>query len=290
MKQFISIDIGGTSIKYGTVSQNGDVLSSSEAATPASFRGEELLFFLTDIIKTLRNKETAGIGIATLGAVDSEKGCVTGMCDNLPVLRDLPLKSHLSKEFRLPVSVMNDVNTTALGEAGFGAGQGLKTFFCLTLGTGIGGAFVHDGKVITGEHGTAGEIGYLWSGRGESYEALASARRFSDESRALGNHEEKMLVPALLGDPVYADLLDRWTKDVAFGIADVIYILDPGTVIIGGAVSSIGTLLTDRISERLDEILYPDFRGKTKILPARNGNLSNILGAIYPFIRDQADP
>nr|MCR4909219.1 ROK family protein [Lachnospiraceae bacterium] len=84
-----------------------------------------------------------------------------------------------------------------------------------------------------------------------------------------------------------AELLERWIRDVAMGIADVIYILDPGTFIIGGAVSEIGKPFTDRIEESLEEILVPDFRGKTKIIPAKNGNVSNMLGAIYPFIRQQ---
>ncbi len=285
MKQYIAVDIGGTNIKYGIVSQNGDVLSVMETPTAAFSDGRQLLKFLADTAESLRNDETAGIGIATLGAVDEDKGCVTGMCDNLPALKGLPLAADLKEKTGLPVSVMNDVNTTALGEALFGAGRGLKTFFCITLGTGIGGAYVHEGRVISGENGIAGEIGYLWSGKGERYENLASARRFSEECKGLGNHEEKALVPALKGDPAYAELLDRWTLDVASGIADVIYILDPGTVIIGGAVSEIGEPLTDRIAERLDGILYPDFRGKTRILPAKNGNVSNMLGAVYPFIK-----
>ncbi len=284
MKQYIAVDIGGTNIKYGTVSQNGEVLSSLSKETSAFKEGNELLNFLSDIAESLRNGETAGIGIATLGAVDEKKGRVIGMCDNYPVIKDLPLADHLRKTTHLPVSVMNDVNTTALGEAGFGAGKDLDTFFCMTLGTGIGGAYVHNKEVISGTHGIAGEIGYLWSGKGECYENLASARRFSEECARLGNHEEKALLPALNGEPVYAELLDRWIRDVALGIADVIYILDPGTFIIGGAVSETGKPFTDRIEKSLEEILYPDFRGKTRILPAKNGNFSNMLGAIYPFI------
>ncbi|MCR4907329.1 MAG: ROK family protein [Lachnospiraceae bacterium] len=285
MKQYIAIDIGGTNIKYGVVSQNGEVLSNLEKETSAFAKGEELLKFLADIVALLRNDETAGIGVATLGAVDEESGCVIGMCDNYPVIKGLPLAGYLKEKTGLPVSVMNDVNTTALGEAGFGAGRGLSTFFCMTLGTGIGGAYVHNGEVISGIHGIAGEIGYLWSGQGERYENLASAKRFSEECRRLGNHEEKALLPALNGDPVYAELLERWIRDVALGIADVIYILDPGTFIIGGAVSETGKPFTDRIEKSLEEILYPDFRGKTRILPAENGNVSNMLGAIYPFIK-----
>ncbi len=284
MKQFIAIDIGGTNIKYGIVSQNGDVLSSKEISTPASADKAAFLQTLADLIRVYRNEETAGIGIATLGAVDERKRCITGMCDNLPILKDLPLADHLENEFDLPVSVMNDVKATALGEAGFGAGRGLDTFFCVALGTGIGGAFVYEGKIINGVHGTAGEVGYLWSGRGKCYGERASAKCFSDECKRLGENDGKVLEPALNGDPRYAELLERWSKDVAYGIADIIYLLDPGTIIIGGAVSAIGELLTERISEQLEKVICPDFKGKTKILPAKNGNASNMLGAIAPFL------
>ena len=285
MKQFIAIDIGGTNIKYGIVSQNGDVLSGKEISTPASVPGTVFLETLASIVRELRTEETAGIGIATLGAVDVKKGCVIGMCDNLPIIKNLPIAEYLQKTFALPVSVMNDVNATALGEAEFGAGKGLDTFFCVTLGTGIGGAYVYGGSVVNGVHGTAGEVGYLWSGRGKCYEQRASAKCFSEESKLLGTHEEKVLEPALKGEPVYADLVRRWTNEVALGIADIIYVLDPGTIILGGAVSALGRLLTDRIGEKLEEVLHPDFRGTVTILPAENGNASNMLGAITPFLK-----
>ena len=285
MKQYIAIDIGGTGIKYGTVSQNGDILSSFERKTPADAHSEDVLTMLSAMLEELLEESISGIGIATLGAVDEKNGKVVGMCDNFPGLKDVPIVAYLKEKYHLPVSLMNDVNATALGEAGFGAGKGLDTFFCVTLGTGIGGAYVHNGSVIGGAHGFAGEIGYLWSGRGESYETLASAKRFSEECKHLGNGEEKMLLPALQGNPVYAELLEKWTMDVAHGIADMVYLLDPGTVIIGGAVSGIGEVLTDKISEQLNRVIQPDYKDMTTVVPAKNGNASNMLGAIWPLIR-----
>lgn len=285
MKQYVTIDIGGTNIKYGIVSQSGEILSCHETDTPVACSGATLLTKITSIVEEMNDEKNSGIGIATLGAVSPDKGMVIGMCDNLPVLAGLPIKEHLTEKFKLPVSIMNDVNATALGEAGFGAGKGLKSFYCITLGTGIGGAYVYDGRVVEGAHGVAGEIGYLWDDTGENYESLASAKRFSEESKLIGNHEDKMLEPALRGDSRYAELLEKWSMNVARGIADMVYLLDPGTVIIGGAVSDLGTLLTDKISLQLNKIIRSDYKGKTTIIPAMNGNASNMLGAIYPFLK-----
>ena len=92
-----------------------------------------------------------------------------------------------------------------------------------------------------------------------------------------------MRVPALQGDPVYQELLEEWLKQVALGIADVVYVLDPGTIILGGAMSSVGTILTDRLEKEVDKVIWPDFRGTLRIIPAQNGNDSNMLGAVSPL-------
>jgi len=284
MSYYFAIDIGGTQIKYGLISQNGEVLANGEMSSPTSATAEGFLDILQDIIENNSDKQIRGIGIATLGTVDRDKGVVTGACDNLQILKDLPIKQVLENRFKIPVSIMNDVDAAALGEAWFGESQKLDRFYCMAYGTGIGGALVINKSVYKGANNAEGEVGYLWNSRGKSYEELASAKAFSDECAKINNGDGRVLAEALSGEEKYKDILDEWLSHVASGIIDIIYMLDPGTVVIGGAVSGIGQAFTMRVKEKIDAMIMEDYRGKTQIVPASFGNTSNMLGAITPLL------
>ena len=281
-KVYISVDIGGTGIKCGRVLSGGIIEDRIQRDTPEG-TGEELLDLLADMIGTLMTKETAGIGIAALGSVDEKRGMVTGACENLPQLRLLPLKEMLEARFGLPVWVRNDVNAAALGEAFFGAGRGLSQFYCLTLGTGIGGALVVGNRVLSGANGQAGEIGYLHRTEAGCYEERASVRAFLRHCQACGDDRTdgvEVFQEALSGGK-NRDIFQAWLRQVARGICEVVYLLDPGTVVIGGGVSAYGDLLCQPLTEMVDELLLPDFRGGTKVVvAAATGNNANLLGAV----------
>lgn len=280
-KVYISVDIGGTGIKCGRVLSGGIMEDRIQRDTPEG-TGEELLGLLADMIGTLMTKETAGIGISTLGSVDEKRGMVTGACENLPQLRLLPLKEALEARFGLPVWVRNDVNAAALGEAFFGAGRGLPQFYCLTLGTGIGGAFVVGNRVLTGANGQAGEIGYLHRTETGCYEERASVRAFLRRCQVGGDDRTdgvEVFQEALSGGR-NRDLFQDWLRQVARGICEVVYLLDPGTVVIGGGVSAYGDMLCQPLGKMVDELLLPDFRGRTKVIAAATGNNANLLGAV----------
>lgn len=280
-KVYISVDIGGTGIKCGRVLSGGILEEHIQRDTPEG-TGEELLGLLADMIGSLMTEETAGIGISALGSVDEKRGMVTGACENLPQLRLLPLKEAMEVRFGLPVWVRNDVNAAALGEAFFGAGRGLSQFYCLTLGTGIGGAFVVGDRVLTGANGQAGEIGYLHRTETGCYEERASVRAFLRRCHASGDSRTdgvEVFREALSGGR-NGDLFRDWLRQVASGICEVVYLLDPGTVVIGGGVSAHGEMLCQPLEKMVDELLLPDFRGRTKVIAAAAGNHANLLGAV----------
>jgi len=288
MKYYMAIDIGGTKIKYCILNEAGEVNEILDVDTPRSATGEEVIVFLKELIEGLWHERIAGIGISTLGIVDEEQGIVVGACDNFPGLLKVRLKQELSLYFQRPVAVMNDVNAAALGEAFFGAGKALNCFYCLTLGTGIGGALVVNKKVYLGAHGMAGEAGYLWNGRQQSYEELASVKAFLE---AVWERDKPISGVEIFdsienGEIMYRTQFQQWVDHVAAGVKDIIYIIDPGVFIIGGGVSERGRFLTDYIQKSLDDQLMPDFKSKSKVIPAAHFNTANLLGAITALLGD----
>lgn len=284
MKQYIAIDIGGSKIKYGRISERGEVLYKDEIMTPVSFGVQEISEKICWMVETQMNPQVFGIGVATLGAVDEKIGKVVGVCDNFKMLKEIPIKEMLETKYKLPVCVMNDVNAAAIGEAWVGEGKDLEFFYCITLGTGIGGAMIMNKKVYKGANGFAGEVGLLWEYSECSYEDMASARAFDKQSIKIKKNEGWMLQKALEGEADLQGLLEEWLVSVAKGLVDIIYIMDPGTIIVGGGVSKMGKHLTDKIEQKVNEVIDPEFAGKTKIIPSKNGNTSNLIGAIWPLL------
>lgn len=286
MTYYIAIDIGGTKVKCCILSETGEVNEILNVDTPQGATGKEVIVFLKKLIEGLWHEKIAGIGISTLGIVDEDQGIVVGACNNFPGLLKVRLKQELAQCFQRPVVVMNDVNAAALGEAFFGAGKALNCFYCLTLGTGIGGALVVNKKVFRGAHGMAGEAGYLWNGRQPSYEQLASVKAFLE---AVYEKDEpisgvEIFDSIINGETKYRTQFKQWIEYVAAGIKDIIYIIDPGVFIIGGGVSERGKFLTDCIQESLDNQLMPEFKSKSKVIPAERFNTANLLGSITALL------
>lgn len=285
MRQYASIDIGGTSIKSGVVCADGTIHAGPQIPTP---HGADAPHFLEQIFTLAEPlcSGCSGLGISVLGTWDGQQQKITGACDNLPVLHGMPLRASMEQRLRLPVAVSNDVNAAAIGEARWGAGRGLQQFYCMTLGTGIGGAYVSNGRLVSGANHQAGEIGYL-SCEGRGYETAASTRALLQTLRQLawakGKEDRVLFAAAMQGEPVCQPAWEAWLHQLACGICQIIYVLDPGTVLIGGGVSEWGTRLTEKVKAQVELQLLPDFRGKTRIIPAALGNSACLLGAVSPL-------
>lgn len=294
MKIFAAVDIGGTAIKYGTVSETGEVLSSYQTPTEAEKGGKALVKKVIVLIDTLinDNKDIAGIGISTAGVVDSKKGEVLFANENLPGYIGTQWKKILEDRYHLGVCVNNDVNAAALAEAWIGAAKGEKNFFCTTVGTGVGGAIIINGKLHEGANFRAAEIGYLnTTGAAGWYEKKASTSALvRNLKERTGDDDVDGKVAFIrarqkVGD--YEKILDEWVEELAKGFANIIYLFDPGLIVIGGGVSKERDYFMDKIMKCLSKYTMESFLKGTHIKPAECGNNAGMIGAVSGFVMNK---
>ncbi|WP_286229881.1 ROK family protein [Neobacillus mesonae] len=291
MRYFISLDIGGTDIKYGIISEAGEVVVRDKTPTKIEKGVARLIENVRCVVGGLLSApyEIAGIGISTAGVVDPISGAIVYAGETMPGYAGTNFKRILAESFPLPVIVHNDVNAAALGEGWMGAARGVDTYFCLTLGTGIGGAIVIDKKLYMGKNFKAAEIGYMGkSGQGNSiFEKRAATSALVKKASLQLKRED------LTGEDIferakveqkYSVILDEWMEEVAKGIADIICVLDPGLIIIGGGVSRQKAFLSDKIREKLSLFLSKGFLETTTLTTAKCGNDAGMLGAVYGFL------
>jgi glucokinase len=292
MKKYAGIDIGGTSIKYGIVDQNGKVICHWEIPTQAEQGGLGIVKNVIALIDSLMKMDLliSGIGISTAGVVDSDKGEILYANENLPCYTGTQWKEIINSKYGLNCSVHNDVNAAALAESWVGAAKGLKNFFCMTIGTGIGGSVFLDGELYKGSHNQAAEIGYMSTdGKAEWLEKKASTsaliKKVQNELNVDDADGKKIFSRARENVDGYRLILDEWIDEVAKGIANVIYLFDPGVIVIGGGISNEKEYLTDKISERLHRKMPEGFMRETVIKTAQCGNDAGIIGAVFEMTK-----
>lgn len=292
MRHFIALDIGGTEIKYGIVNEIGKVVIRKKRKTDILNGIELLIENIKQIVRELLdfNDVISGIGISTAGVVDTEKGQIIHAGDTMPGYAGINLKLILQDEFGLPVKINNDVSAAALGEGWVGAAKDIDTYFCMTLGTGIGGAIVIDKKLYKGKNFKAAEIGYMGKIKDSHfmYEKRAATNVLVQAARILLKRDDLegnvIFDRAKMQDDECLFLIDKWTEEIAKGLADIICLLDPGLLIIGGGVSKQGDFLTDKIKEKLPLFLPKPFIENTVIKTAQCGNDAGMIGSISEFV------
>ncbi|PAV31243.1 hypothetical protein CIL05_00890 [Virgibacillus profundi] len=256
----IGIDIGGTKIKFGMLDEKKQLVQIDEIKTPK----EEVLETIIGSIKSIIGEnELKGIGIATAGIVDVEKGKVTSAA-NIPAFVNIPLVQKLEETFHVPVAIANDANSAALAEGKVGAAVGADSYICVAIGTGIGGGIIHNGELVHGRNGYGGEIGHMIiepDGR-----QCGCGRKGCWEAYASGSALERMIQE----DPVLAketyhprDLFENYTKNescreivdafieyLSIGISNLQYLFDPEMIVIGGGVIASGEHWWDKLVEK----------------------------------------
>ncbi|MGE7780388.1 ROK family protein [Peribacillus sp. NPDC097264] len=288
MADYLSIDIGGTFIKYALLDDQKHLHGHQQVKTKENI-DQAILKQVESIISAVSN-ETAinGVGISTAGIVDREKGEIIFAGPTIRDYKGTAFKAHLSRTFPFPISVENDVNAALIGELWQGAAQGENDVFCITLGTGIGGAYYHDG-IMDGTHHQANSVGYLLYDpeTKTNYEMRASTtalNRTIEKEFGKGVSTKEVFEKARLGEEPYIALIEAWSKEVARGLAQIILLVDPKCILIGGGISRQGDFLLNHIQKQLTTYLPTNFL-KTEIKIAQLYNDASLFGAVHPFFK-----
>ena len=312
MKRYgFGVDVGGTTCKIGLFETTGVLLEKWEIPTDTDDHGKNIL---DDVAAALRAKMTEknigaedlqGIGIGVPGPVNS-KGVVP-FCDNLGWGRVDVARVLSEKMNGIPVKVGNDANAAALGEMWQGGGKGYWDIVMGTLGTGVGGGIIIDGKVVAGAHGAGGEIGHMTmnpheteccgcgrKGCLEQYSSATGLVRLAKKALA-GEHEATVLdsvtevtAKAVFdaykeGDRVAVEIVEKFATVLGRGLTLISCVADPEIFVIGGGVSKAGQPLLDVVQKSFKEKAY-DACKETKFALATLGNDAGIYGCVHMIL------
>lgn len=306
---YLGVDIGGTAVKYGLVGEDGKVNCLEEF--PVDFDGYETPI-LDTVLKTskqylgkhLKNKEClSGIGIAATGQINTYEGIVAGTCGSIKNWDKSRIRDEFIKNFHLPCTVINDANSVALGEMWTGNAKGYSDFAVITVGTGIGGGIVTDGKILQGRMGFGGEIGHMViakNGTGctcgnkgclEQYASVtALIRRVAGRRPDLAAEKlsgRLIFDMAQNGHQEISAILTEWIEDISTGIISLVHLLNPQLILVGGGVSARQELFIKPLREKVKSGLMPNFSENLQLKAAALGNAAGVIGAVY-YLRQQS--
>lgn len=314
MKYGFGIDVGGTTVKLGFFSETGQLLEKWEIPTDTTGGGARILPDIAQAVadcltkQGVSHEQVLGIGIGVPGPVD-EAG-VINRCVNLG-WGVFNLEQALQELTGLPVKAGNDANLAALGEVWKGGGEGSRHTLLVTLGTGVGGGLVLNGKIVAGGHGVAGEIGHITVNHQETQsctcgkrgcvEQYASAtgivrlakRRLAAQEqdsqlREMGDFTCKDVFScAAQGDRLAQDALEQAYDYLGEAIADACCIFDPGLVLLGGGVSKAGHVLLDGVSAHFRAHMFHACKD-TRFALATLGNDAGIYGGFRLVLGEHA--
>ncbi|MDR2939491.1 MAG: ROK family protein [Clostridiales bacterium] len=308
---YIGVDLGGTNIAAGLFNESGQFIDKNSIPTQSRREAAEILkdlaFLCKGIIEKnkLDLKEVDSIGIGSPGFCDSDNTVVV-YSNNLN-FHNVNIKEHINRYIDLPVFLDNDANCAAYGENLYGACAGAQHSITVTLGTGIGGGIISNGKIVRGKSGSGGEIGHTTlvfggemctCGRSGCWEAYASATALirdikiaaiknptSMTYKEIDNDFNKVDAKfafdmAEMGDPIAQKIVDDYIVYVSEGLANIINIFDPEIVAIGGGVANRGEKIMAPIRELTAKNCFGGILS-TKVVTAKLGNDAGIIGAAF---------
>jgi glucokinase len=302
-----SADLGGTHLRVGTVDRTGKICCRQIQPTPQAEKPNEIVRALIDAVHECARKTEAqggvlsAVSVVVPGTVNVADGVVV-KAPNVPCLDGFRLAAALESELEWPVILENDANAAAIGEMWRGAGQGYRTLICVTLGTGVGGGIILDGKLWRGADGSAGEIGHIGvdpfagvactcGSRGclEVYASATAIVRMTREARPrypnsiLHNTEDltsaKIYQAGREGDELAIEVFRRMGVYLGIGLASLINVLNPEIVVIGGGLSNGWELFEKHMHQQVIERAFPIPARRVKIVRAQCGDDAGLLGA-----------
>lgn len=293
--KYVCIDIGGTAIKYGLANEHGIFkeknLISSEAKKCG---GKGIVAKIEEIVNLyIKLYNIEGVAISTAGIVDCQKGkIIYAFPEVFPDYSGMCLKELVESKFGVPCCVENDVNSAALGEMWLGAGKGKKSLFCITVGTGIGGCAVHEGRIIHGVSNSAGEIAYMKIPGGSMHELATTTHliEYVSEKKGIAKTElngKVIFEWAKSGDTVAINAIANLTEHLADGIVNIVAVLNPQMVILGGGIMAQKDYLRPLVDAALQRRLTKDIYDKMEVDFAKLGNDAGMIGALYNLLNQR---
>lgn len=289
----LCFDIGGTQIKSMIKNENEEIelLNIKSRASKGARLVKEDIFASIDSLK--EEYEIDGIAISTAGMVDPNTEKIAYANDNFKDYIGFDWKKLIKDEFKIKAVVENDVKSAALGEYYYGAGKGYDSMFALTVGTGIGGALIIDGKIYRGSSGQAGEIGYLPMGD-NIFEKISSTTALINRAKDLypaKNYSNGVKIfKAIDKKEVEAiELVDHMTENLARGIANIMLIVSPSIILIGGGISEQKDKFIDPIRQKVERFVPENVYNSTIITNTSLGNKSGLYGAYQLYLNKVED-
>lgn len=310
MKYYIGIDLGGTNIVAGVVNEKYEIIAKAKTPTNRPRPVEDICADMARValeavaLAGLTIDDIRSVGVGSPGTVNSDTGVIE-YANNLD-FNDAPVASLIRKVIDKPVYCENDANAAAYGEFVAGSAKGANNAVCITLGTGVGGGIIIDGKIYSGFNFAGAELGHMvvevdgpkcTCGRHGCFEVYSSATgliRMTKEAmdanpdskmhEMMGDHVSGRLAFNAMraGDDAAKSVVDKYIKYLAAGIANTINIFQPEILCIGGGVCNEGDALLIPLKEAVDKEIYTrNGAKKTEIVIASLGNDAGIIGAAF---------
>ncbi|MED1564190.1 ROK family transcriptional regulator [Alkalihalobacillus alcalophilus ATCC 27647 = CGMCC 1.3604] len=314
----VGVDVGGHTVRAVVTNLSATIQARDEITLPSPLTKDELLKQIVLVIQAVMTKskinkdKIIGIGIGMHGVVDHLEG-IAIFAPNFQ-LRQIPIKKHLEAQFQIPVYVENDVRAFTLGETWFGNGKGIDNLICINIGVGIGAGIILNDQLFHGQNGIAGEIGHVIvdiNGRkcscgsygclqtiagGEVLRERALESEQNQELLKKAHNDPNAINGALIyqcakeGDPLSLQLLADTGRYIGVGVINLIHLINPTRIIIGGGVAKAGDYVLAPLREVVKERALTAQARETEILQSKLGDDGTMIGAATLVLKHLFNP